>query len=541
MTAKRKGGRAGRNGSGPACLPGARACWSAGRARERTAVVASTTLMSSDSEVDGGWRCEILRFGVESRLVPAIPHPTCGFTRPFRARPAIALEAPPGRSRPSQSEPVLAALEGGVEGDLRAREVEPAREGRGLARTVLAVHHRVLPLDRERALVAGVVELPDQRLEVDPPAAGRAEVPESPLDAEVGVAAEDADGRALLAPPHVLDVHVEDALAELADEADVVDALVAHVRRVEVQAEVRRVVDRRERATGAVEVEGDLGRVDLEREADADLLELLQDRRPLRREVAVAGLDHVLRHGREAVEQVPDRRAGEAVDDRAARELQALLHARRRGVEELARGLAGLDHLLRRALLHALGLAVAPDLGREDGLVALVDAVAHGLADEVRRDREAPEAVVLEHRPVLLRVVLVLVAARDVEVVAPARELQAVVAEVLGLPGEHLERQVGPLAGEETDRTGHDDLRDGTRAWNRILSPDPASGNGRRPELVRRVGWRALISRSQRHGATTAARADLRGLAHPGLARRPSILGTRAGMLRARAKHRIST
>ena len=44
-------------------------------------------------------------------------------------------------------------------------------------------------------------------------------------------------------------------------------------------------------------------------------------------------------------------------------------------------------------LAHALGIAVAPDVRRQDRLVPLVDVVAHRLADEVVGDREAVEAV----------------------------------------------------------------------------------------------------------------------------------------------------
>src|SRR5262249_6678264 len=43
----------------------------------------------------------------------------------------------------------------------------------------------------------------------------------------------------------------------------------------------------------------------------------------------------------------------------------------------------------------------------------------------------------------------------DVEVVAPAGDLQAVVAPAGGEPAHLFERQVGPLAGEQGDGSGH--------------------------------------------------------------------------------------
>ena len=59
-------------------------------------------------------------------------------------------------------------------------------------------------------------------------------------------------------------------------------------------------------------------------------------------------------------------------------------------------GAGGVLHLLGGALAHALRVAVAPHVLRQDGLVARVDRVAHGLADQMGADRPAVEAVALE-------------------------------------------------------------------------------------------------------------------------------------------------
>ena len=114
---------------------------------------------------------------------------------------------------------------------------------------------------------------------------------------------------------------------------------------------------------------------------------------------------------------MPDRRAGEAGDDR---------HAERRG------GARGVLHPLGGARAHALGIAVAPHLGRQDALVARVDRVAHRLADEVVADRPAPEAVALQQLAPAGGVVGLGQRAVDLEVVAPARQLEAVEAERRG-------------------------------------------------------------------------------------------------------------
>ena len=55
-----------------------------------------------------------------------------------------------------------------------------------------------------------------------------------------------------------------------------------------------------------------------------------------------------------------------------------------------------------------------------------VDAIAHGLTDEVRAERPASEPVPLEEFPLLAAVGVVRQRAVDLEVVAPARELEPV-------------------------------------------------------------------------------------------------------------------
>jgi len=251
-------------------------------------------------------------------------------------------------------------------------------------------------------------------------------------------------------------VDVPHLRAELAQEAEVVDALVAEVARVEVEAEARVVADGGERAARGDGVEGDFGGMDFEREADVRGFARREDGPPRRAEARVAVLDLRRGDGREGVEEVPDRAAREADDDGAGRALrQVVADGLRSRVEEAPRRLDGVDHLRRRALADAVRAAVAPDALGEDGAVALVDGIADGLADEVIADGEGGEAVVGEELPLLLAVVVLLQRALRVEVVSPARELEAVVAESLGLLAELLEREVGPLAGEEADGAGH--------------------------------------------------------------------------------------
>ena len=110
-------------------------------------------------------------------------------------------------------------------------------------------------------------------------------------------------------------------------------------------------------------------------------VEDVHDRAPPLGEVLVRPLDLAEVVRRERVDQVPDRRAREAVH---------LLDA------EPRRSARRVLHPLGGPRAHALRLAVAVDLRRQDRPVALVDAVADRLSDEMRADREHVQVVALE-------------------------------------------------------------------------------------------------------------------------------------------------
>jgi hypothetical protein len=137
---------------------------------------------------------------------------------------------------------------------------------------------------------------------------------------------------------------------------------------------------------------------------------------------------------------VPDRRAREARDDLDA---------------ELGRRAGGVLHPLGGALPDALGIAVPPHLRREDRLVALVDRIAHRLPNEVVADGVALEPVALQQLSLPGGVVRLRERAVDLEVVAPGRQLEAVEAPLGDFGGQLLERDVGPLAGEQRDGSRH--------------------------------------------------------------------------------------
>ncbi len=124
--------------------------------------------------------------------------------------------------------------------------------------------------------------------------------------------------------------------------------------------------------------------------------------------------------------------------------------------------------------------------------MALVDRVAHRLPHEVRAERPHTEAVPVELRPDGLRISRVCDRPVDLEMVAPARELESVVAPCRDLRRELRERQIRPLAGEERDRTSHPNLlHDRVRLARR--PPGRPSPRRYRRETLQLADARALI------------------------------------------------
>src|SRR5205085_1511244 len=116
-------------------------------------------------------------------------------------------------------------------------------------------------------------------------------------------------------------------------------------------------------------------------------------------------------------------------------------------------GPCGVLDLLCGTGAHPLGVAVTPDVGGQDPLVPLVDGVvADGLPGQVAGDRVDGEAVLLEDLPAPGHVVVLRDGPAYVEVVAPAGDLETVVAPAGGEPADLLEGQVGELPREQRDR-----------------------------------------------------------------------------------------
>src|SRR3712207_6678327 len=154
--------------------------------------------------------------------------------------PMKAPEPPP--TMPIFSFFMLFPSECRVEGARRRLEVQPPDEGGRLPRPLNPVHAGVLPLHRERTVVAYAVQSPDYRLEIHTPAPDRSEVPAPAVVAECEVRGKDA-ALAVEGPERILDVDVVDTVREAVDELGWVDELPIEVAGIEVEPEGFAVVN----------------------------------------------------------------------------------------------------------------------------------------------------------------------------------------------------------------------------------------------------------------------------------------------------------
>jgi hypothetical protein len=313
-------------------------------------------------------------------------------------------------------------VESGVESGCAWLEVDPPREGGRFGSALDAVHPDILPLDGKGPGVADVVEGHDDFFEVDVAPAHGTEVPVTPGVAEIGVSAENACRAVAVPPPGVLHVNVVDAVGEPPDEADIVNPLVTKMAGVVVEAETPVPADGGQSSLRRGCVECDLGRVDFEPEVHIHLFENLEDWQPAVGKIFVSGFQIFLGGGRKRVERMPDRRAGEAVDDRVDdRPIGS-------GVEKLPGGPRRGFHLFRRAAADALRVAVPPDRIGEDRLVAVVDPVADRLPDEMVGDGVASQSVACQLLPEGGDVFIFAEGAAHFEVRTPTGQLDPVVA-----------------------------------------------------------------------------------------------------------------
>ena len=257
--------------------------------------------------------------------------------------------------------------------------------------------------------------------------------------------AEDTDAAVAMVPPDILHVHMVNAFIEITDEFHVVDPLVAEVAGVVVEAKTLVAVQRLECPFRAGNVESNLGRVYLKREVHVHFLEHVEDRQRALRKIIEALLQVFLAGGREGVKRMPDGGPGKAVHDRGEHLLV------RAGIEEPARRAGRVLDFLGGAATHALGIAVTPDVVRQDRLVPVVDQVADRLPDQVRRDGVAGQSALLQELPFLGDIAVILERFLDIKMIPPAGEFHPVVAHIGHQREQFFQWQVGPLAGEECD------------------------------------------------------------------------------------------
>ncbi len=113
------------------------------------------------------------------------------------------------------------------------------------------------------------------------------------------------------------------------------------------------------------------------------------------------------------------------------------------------------QHFLGGPLLDPERLAIAPDVLRQQRLVPGVDRIAHRLADPVIAQHRRRQVGTVEQFELLGAVVGLAEGALDLEMVAPATQLDALVAPFADLAHKVVERQIRPGPRKQDHGSGH--------------------------------------------------------------------------------------
>ena len=171
------------------------------------------------------------------------------------------------------------------------------------------------------------------------------------------------------------------------------------MRGIKVEAKALVALDSRDGALGAGDVERDLGGMRFEREVDVRLFECFENRAKAFRKIGKTFFEIDLVGWRKCVVCVPNARTGETIH-----------HGR----------------------IIIFAFAIAPDRGRKDRFMAVVNQVADCLADEVVGDREACQPMAVKQLPKFLAILCITRGLIYIEMIAPAREFQTIVPHLLG-------------------------------------------------------------------------------------------------------------
>ena len=105
-------------------------------------------------------------------------------------------------------------------------------------------------------------------------------------------------------------------------------------------------------------------------------------------------------------------------------------------------------HLFGRPLADTFLLPIAPDSVRERRFVALIDAVADGLTDQMITDRPDLQPVLVQNIAPALRVAVILKCLLFFLKIYPALDLEAVIPPVRGFFSDLIQRHIRPLSGK---------------------------------------------------------------------------------------------
>ena len=325
-----------------------------------------------------------------------------------------------------------------VEDDFRRWEVEFLDESCRLRSTVDSVHCTIFPFDTQRTGISDVIEGTNDGLEVDHSSPDRLEVPVTAWLVEIDVTAENTSCTITDSPGNILHVDMEDAFLELIDELHIIDALIAEVARVVVEAKRRVEFHCLQSTLCTGDIKRDFGGMHLEREAHTFHFKRVEDWLEAFGEVGVTGFDLSIQIRREGIDQMPDAAAGETIDH---------------GDAEKLRRTSCFDELMGSASAHTLWFTITVDVIWQNLFVTFIDVVTHRLTDEMTAECMTLEPIPSELELEVRDVFLVSESLVDVEVVSPARKFHALITHLPGQFEKLVEFEVCPLTRKECQDT----------------------------------------------------------------------------------------
>ena len=256
----------------------------------------------------------------------------------------------------------------------------------------------------------------------------RTEVPASSEITKINVRSEES-AASVKRNCGIFHMHMIDSVHKVLKEQMRRNALPDQMAGVEVQTKLRSVRKLLEQPLGRIVIKCDLTRMDLKRKYTIVLHKFIQDRTPQIIDLLESVFDHLFRCLREGVQIFPNRRSHKTSEDlhpKFFRNCRCLFHS----ADSPCTDLVLLSCQFRRCEI----------------IKSRIIIVAHTLTDHMGGDRLALKVVFFQRILDLLNIGIIFIRPVNIEMVAPAGDLQPVISHLLSSRADLFKRHICPLS-----------------------------------------------------------------------------------------------